>query len=524
MTRSIGGTQAIRVLHHNCGYAWRRFQREAPSAAREVEPCFLQMARELSHRITIGERPHAKWPRWRKGCSEQSVGDVLKHAPLVTATTEKEAGKTARVLKPQLSDASTAATVVAGNDMKKAGKRSGRRARARKHMEEYLSCRQHFGGESDGGSITLSAKALCAILEGSEEDADAGNIGKVGDLHNGWLASDDENEGSASATSASLEVEQADSGEEEPTNLATTSPRMTPLPGEDMRVHGEDDASGAGVEEGDRYSARFSSDGEIQACVSNTYASSGAEHADSYEKVQPSLPSAPSMPTPLTDGDIKRQGVEESEKEAARTKWEVPGRKHFEVDEIEYIRKMPIMPTEGDEGVWRKIPLEAVNILQRLRYHCHPADHTRLMMLILEAIVGKLQEPCRRFYNHKDRAWDILMAVDMAKDCEAFLGKLKAFESTCRELCKVLKTLEQAAERVREDGGDPGTMLKCWPPMQKCLICVHLSGKWLDEGRSGENPMVEKIQKGVDKGPTAGPDKEDIQAILQARLRASTRR
>jgi len=373
----------------------------------------------------------------------------------------QDALKSVRVLKLQVSDASTAPTLERAEEGGRtaSGKRPGRRARSRKHMEDYFRCAHQFGRDGEENSVTLPLTALCAVLEGDRGDSadeislNCGDVSDAGSSSNGGGGND------ASDLLGFPEVEQ---------------------PG----FHGEESSS----------SSSLASTAKPSCSVAG-----GMEDA--------------------------AQNVKDAVIFAARGGWADSDSAHFNLEETTYIQKLQAMPMDSEE-MWEAIPLDAINVLQRLCYHCFPCDRVRLLMKILEATVAKLQEPCRRFYDHKDRAWDVGLAVDLALRHCACLASEDALVSTWKELHRVLTALGQGTQKFRDGGGDPSAMLGCWPVLQKCLLCLHLSKRWMDGGRCGEDPEVWRmLHSRLGSGPASSSlTKDDLQAVLQARLQASMRK
>ena len=390
-------------------------------------------------------------------CIDQTIAGGSVHCATDRAAVEQSFGtecqgvvKSVRVLKLQVSDASTAATLARAEEggRKAIGKRPGRRARSRKHMEEHFRCVHHFGREGDGNLVAVPLTALCAVLEGDEGDSADENLLNVGDVSDVGSVSNDSG------------------GDDAPALLGL-------LGAAEPGLHDEESSGSASAADG------------------------------------------------LDDAALGAQDVTC----AARGAWADLDSSHFNLEETAYIQKMPAMPKDNEE-MWEAVPLDAINVLQRLCYYCLPCDRVRLMMKILEAIVAKLQQPCRRFYDHKDRAWDVGLAVDLALRHCACLASEEALVSTWRELHRVLTALGCDTNNFRDAGGDPTAMLGCWPKLQKCHVCLHLSKRWADDGRSGEDPEVWRIlHSRLGSAPgSSSLTKDGLQAVLQARLQASMRK
>jgi len=227
------------------------------------------------------------------------------------------------------------------------------------------------------------------------------------------------------------------------------------------------------------------------------------------------------------DNGLGKGENEDDASESSQAEWAGVDLSNFDEDDVDYLLRVPRMPDEGD-AIHDLIPHDAINILQRFCYSCRPSDHIRLMINIVEAIVGTLQQPCRPFFEHKGRAWEVGLGVDLAMKHGPNLASLEALETTWKVLHSLLTALGKAAERFRNEGGRPSEMMQYCQKLQKCQICIHLSKKWIEDGESGEDPdaldILDTLQRRAIHGLAAILCNADLQATLQARLQASMRR
>jgi len=505
MTRSIGGTCPVRVLHHSCGYAWRNFRRDAPSVAKEVEPHFLQMARELTTRMSASSHPNAVWPRRKNRVGQQAlednagkrardakldidkesfkteVGDTLISDEELKTSSAKGAEKSRRVLALQMSDASTVATL---EGAKVKGKRPGRRARARQHMEDYMKSVHGGPGIGEERSITLSAEALCSILECEDEEETCEFL----------LA------GGAPST---------------------TAPSTTACEGHSDSIFNAVEAIYARVveSENEQDAQELRRNIEVEAAKSDKCGIDDGE-----------LPEALST-TPLHPASQceRTRTISSTDSDSSQVGWAGVDWTNLDEEDADYLLRVPPMPEEGVE-IWEMIPRDAINILQRFCFFCRPrpSDHIRLMINIIEAMIATLWQPCRPSYNHMDRAWDIGLAVDLAETYGACLAAEDALKGTWEVLHRLLTSLGEVAARFRnEGGGDPREMTSYGRKLEKCQICIHLWKKRVEDGESSEDPEIQDIldtlQNRSGRGPASGLSNESLQAALQARLQASLR-
>ena len=73
-TRSRGGTSSRRMLHHCCGYAFRRFEKLRPTDALETKPVISTLAKALRRLDDQCKAPGTKWPKWRGRLDFHSQG------------------------------------------------------------------------------------------------------------------------------------------------------------------------------------------------------------------------------------------------------------------------------------------------------------------------------------------------------------------------------------------------------------------------------------------------------------------
>lgn len=207
--------------------------------------------------------------------------------------------------------------------------------------------------------------------------------------------------------------------------------------------------------------------------------------------------------------------------------------------EMEYALKEPNCSGVGEQ-VWQHIPRDALNILQRYNYYEpfreKPKERSAVLLeAVLEAIAGRLQEPCRTpAIGDSGRAWDTLAGCELIKALMSNLKDEGAFSSTMAELEKKTAALEKLADGALCDFSMPPAMLAYGVTVHNLKVCVQRSRawRWGSSSATGEDPEVLSMlgKGGPRKDSTRASDtaagrlsSDDLQKLLQARLQASRR-
>jgi len=510
----------MKVLHHRCGYALRTFERTLPGEAKLLRPHFRAISHDIKRFIGDTGAPSVNWPRWRTKRHESGKGAIPQRerpmssgftsrggtaCPLAqgqgptsdalasfeeAADTDVPAEKVGCRLPELRIDGADALCSVTGRLLKahlsdestmaptaslsdgKSIRRPGRRARARARLEEYHRCAGQSCGW-DEGAVTVPIKALCSILEGGSED-----FSSDWDAFERRSAEDEdffggELEDLTDPTAPSTMVVDANVGDA----AATGS-------------NGDEEVDGKGDDhESDRSS-------RTEPCAAHEICVEGA-----------------------CDG--RRAQI-------------------LDAEDWQYVRRHPPIPRVGDM-VWRDIPQDAVNILQRHNYDEPFAQKTKensavLLSVVLEAMVGRLQEPCRTpGCGDSGRAWDTHFGCELAMTLIGNLMDEGAFASTIADFRGKLEALGELANGARDAWSAPAQMLAYGPDLQRFQICVQRSRNWRwgSPQHIGEDPVVQDIIHGKSEprgsnpggvaNPAEGLSARDLQHLLQARLQASRR-
>ena len=497
----------MKVLHHRCGYALRKFGQTLPEEAILLRPHFRAISHAISRFRWDNDEPNVKWPRWRakrrgtgkvdRPQTEQPLslecrperGDgyagkwkpmpKLSVVPAPVPELEPSSRSTcllprgaARSLKAQPSDESTMAPTDTSADNKSI-RRPGRRAKSRARLHDYYMSVHHFGREAGVGA-TMPFEALCAILEDAPQDL-------VGD-------------GYDSERRPAKDADSSDSDVEAPIDWRATLP---------MGVQ----ADGGGGSSAQQPTSPM----PIRSRGSHCFSEDASFCSDEDGAGQGSDVVSPAVSEPC-----------------------------FDVQDRRYVQRNPPIPKVGDE-VWQAIPQGAINIIQQLNYYEPFAEKPQeasadLLVLVLEAMVGRLQEPCRTpGIGDCGRAWDTRVGSELA--C-TLLGNLMddgAFASSFSEFRGKLEALGKLADRVSEDRIAPPQMIAYAPVLQRLQICVQRSFAWRREfpRQSGEDPGIVDIihERSAPSGsmpgrishPVTELSPSDLQSLLHARLQASRR-
>ena len=490
----------MKVLHHRCGYALRKFEQALPREADLLRPHFRAICHEVKRFIGGGGKPDVKWPRWKRKRSEdgqlqqfqqpqqlprqqqhqqqhqQQEKQHIAQRQCAVAGAEEWRGiqetcivgakdgccVEMRPLKAHPSDESTAAPTEPLSDSRRI-RRPGRRARSRARHDEYLRATMHFARDGDG---FVPIAALCSLLEASSADEKSD-----------WGA----------CCGPSSEDEELSGGEvKETTDQAATSARCSLGAGRSTLVIGSSNNSAHG---------HNSADG-----------SSGTEPFEAQEH--------------CLEDDVYDQYMLDVRE-----------------GETRYLTRVPPIPNVGDE-VWREIPMDAIGILQRHVYEESLADMPKdkiaaLLSLLLEALTGRLQEPCRvPHLGDAGRAWDTDIGCGLAVQLIRKLQDERALDSTFSAFRNKVEALGKLADKVRFDPEPPAQMVAYGPVMQRFQSCVQKSWNWRwGLANSGEDPAVQDlIQAGGESrtrapggshNPGDGLSSNDLQSLIQARLQAS---
>ena len=180
----------------------------------------------------------------------------------------------------------------------------------------------------------------------------------------------------------------------------------------------------------------------------------------------------------------------------------------------------------------------AIGILQRHNYEQPLAQKPKdliaiLLSLLLEAMVGRLQEPCRTpSLGDAGRAWDTHIGCGLAMQLIGSLSEEVVFASTFAAFRGMVEALGKLTDRVRHDREAPAQMIAYGQVLQRFQICVQRSWDWRwGSGQSGEDPAIRDIiQEGKEskertldrvRNSVEVLSSSDLQRQIQARLLAS---